>query len=136
MAIIMSIAAPSFNEQLARGEIQKTVSLIQTSIDRAKAESTVSRNDITWSYNATDKQIKLSNGINTIANYGLSSKILLTFTPTTITSIVIKKEGIITTAVGAAADITIDVSDTRATSTIKRVRINTKRAFECSGTSC
>ena len=135
LAIIVGIAAPLFNEHLARGEIQKTVSLIQTSIDRAKAESTVSRNDIIWSYNATNKQIKLSNGSNTLASYSLGSNSLLTFTPATVNSVVIKKEGIITTAVGAA-DIAIDVSDTRNSSTIKRVRINSKRAFECSGTNC
>ena len=136
LAIIVGIASPSIIEQLASNQIKATSTLIQTSIARAKAESAVSRNDITWSYNATNKQIKLSNSSNTLASYSLSSNSLLTLTPATVTSLIIKKEGFITTVAGTAANLAIDVSDNRANTTIKRVRINTKRAFECSGTNC
>lgn len=136
LAIIVSIAAPSINEQLAKGQIQKTVSLIQTTIDKAKAESAVSHNDITWEYSTAGNQITLSNSIDTVASYSLSSNSSLTFTPTNTTSLIIKKEGFITTVDGAAAKLTIDISDSRANTAIKRVRINTKRAFECSGTNC
>ena len=136
LAIIVSIAAPSISNQLARKQMQETVSLIKTSIDRAKAESAVSRKDITWSYNTINKQIKLSNGSDTLASYSLSSNSLLTFTPATVTSLVIKKEGFIITVAGTAANVAIDVSDNRANTTIKRVRINNKRAFECSETNC
>ena len=34
------------------------------------------------------------------------------------------------------ANVAINVGDTRAGATTQRVRVNTKRAFECSGTNC
>ncbi|MER2162568.1 MAG: prepilin-type N-terminal cleavage/methylation domain-containing protein, partial [Psychrobacter alimentarius] len=71
LAIIVSIAAPSFSNQLAKGQINKTFNLIQTSIEKAKAESTVSRNNITWSYDNTVKRITLSNNGNVVESYNL-----------------------------------------------------------------
>ena len=136
LAIIVSIAAPSFSNQLAKGQINKTFNLIQTSIEKAKAESAVSRNNITWSYDNTVKRITLSNNSNVIESYNLSSNSSLTFTPANTTSLVINQEGFITLTDGTAANITIDINDTRANSITKKVRINTKRAFECSGTNC
>lgn len=136
LAIIVSIAAPSFSNQLAKGQINKTFNLIQTSIEKAKAESTVSRNNITWSYDNTVKRITLSNNGNVVESYNLSSNSLLTFTPATATSLIINQEGFITLIDGNAASVNIVVSDTKSNSVTKKVRINTKRAFECSGTNC
>ncbi|MGP4973929.1 pilus assembly FimT family protein [Psychrobacter alimentarius] len=136
LAIIVSIAAPSFSNQLAKGQINKTFNLIQTSIEKAKAESTVSRNNITWSYDNTVKRITLSNNGNVVESYNLSSNSLLTFTPATATSLIINQEGFITLIDGNAASVNIVVSDTKSNSVTKKVRINTKRAFECSGATC
>ena len=136
LGIIASIATPSFNNQLARGRINKTVNSIQSSIEQAKAESTILRNSITWHYIADNKQITLSNNNKIIASYSLNGNSLLTFTPTTSTSLIINQEGFITLTDGNAASVNIVVSDTNSNSITKKVRINTKRAFECSGTNC
>ncbi len=113
-----------------------TASLIQTSISKAKAESTISRSDITWTYNRTANSITLVNGANTIARYTLNSNSSLTFTPDSANTLVVSKEGIIR-AGGVAANVAIDIGDTRTSTTNdRRIRVNTKRAFECSGTNC
>lgn len=136
LAIIVSIAAPNINEQLAQNQIKATSTLIQTSISRAKAESAISRNSVTWTYNTTNKQITLSIRNASIANYQLNDNSLLSFAPTTGTALVINKEGMINNTAGTAANIAIDVSDARASTNTQRIRVNNKRAFECSGTNC
>lgn len=136
LAIIVSIAAPSFSNQLAKGQINKTVNSIQSSIEQAKAESAVSRSAITWRYTDANKQITLSSNNNIVASYSLGGNSLLTFTPATATSLIINQEGFITVTDGNAASVNIVVSDTKSNSVTKKVRINTKRAFECSGANC
>ena len=136
LAIIVSIAAPNINEQLAQNQIKATSTLIQTSISRAKAESAISRNSVTWTYNTTNKQITLSIRNASIANYQINDNSLLSFAPTTGTALVINKEGMINNTAGTAANIAIDVSDARASTNTQRIRVNNKRAFECSGTNC
>jgi len=136
LAIIVSIAVPSMMTSIAQNQIRATSTLIQTSISRAKAESTILRSDITWSYINTDNRITLSSKGNTIASYDLNSNSSLVFNPSTITTLMINKEGIINTITGGPVNLTIDVSDSRVSTTTQRVRINTKRAFECSGGTC
>ena len=72
----------------------------------------------------------------TVASYDLNSNSTLTFTPTTVTTFEINKEGNIRTIAGGAINLAIDIGDTRAAATTQRVRVNTKRAFECAGTNC
>lgn len=136
LAIIVGIAAPSIIAQLAQGQIKATSTLIQTSISRAKSESTIRRSSITWNYNNTNALITLVNNGNTIASYNLSSNSSLTFNPATVTTLSVSKEGNITTPTGGAVNLAIDIGDTRVGATTQRVRVNTKRAFECSGTNC
>ncbi|HCN17818.1 MULTISPECIES: pilus assembly FimT family protein [Psychrobacter] len=136
LAIIVGIAVPSISTQLAQNQIKATSTVIQTSIARAKAESAISRSDVIWTYNNNDKQIELKTRGDTIASYNLSDKSALSFNPSTETTLVINKEGLISTAAGSAANVIIDVSDSRAIEQIQRVRVNNKRAFECTGTSC
>ena len=143
LAIIVSIAAPSIIAQLAQGQIRATSTLIQTSIARAKVESAISRSNVIWTYSNADNSIVLSNlgKTKTIASYILNDSSVLTFNPTTATTLLISKEGMITekvtgTVTWTAANVAIDVSDSRTSASTQRVRINTKRAFECSGTNC
>ena len=136
LAIIVGIAAPSIIAQLAQGQIKATSTLIQTSISRAKSESTIRRSSITWNYNNTNALITLVNNGNTLASYNLSSNSSLTFNPATVTTLSVSKEGNITTPTGGAVNLAIDIGDTRLGATTQRVRVNTKRAFECSGTNC
>lgn len=136
LAIIVGIAAPSIIAQLAQGQIKATSTLIQTSISRAKSESTIRRSSITWNYNNTNALITLVNNGNTLASYNLSSNSSLTFNPATVTTLSVSKEGNITTPTGGAVNLAIDIGDTRVGARTQRVRVNTKRAFECSGTNC
>lgn len=73
LAIIVGMAAPSIMTSIAQNQIKATSTLIQTSISRAKAESTILRSDITWSYINTGNRITLSSKGNTIASYDLDS---------------------------------------------------------------
>ncbi len=137
LAIIASIAAPSIIAQLAQGQIKATSTLIHTSIARAKAESTISRTTTNWAYSDNDITLR-SQGI-IIASYSLNDSSVLTFNPTTATTLSISKEGMITEKVNdivIPANVAIDVSDSRTSASTQRVRVNTKRAFECSGTNC
>ena len=136
LAIIVSIAAPNISVQLAQNQIKSTSNIVQTSIARAKSESTIRRSSITWNYNNTNALITLVDNSTTIASYNLNSRSSLTFNPATVTTLSISKEGNITTPAGGAVDLAIDIGDTRAGATTQRVRVNTKRAFECSGTNC
>lgn len=136
LAIIVSIAAPNISVQLAQNQIKSTSTIVQTSIARAKSESTIRRSSITWNYNNTNALITLVDNSTTIASYNLNSRSSLTFNPATVTTLSISKEGNITTPAGGAVDLAIDIGDTRAGATTQRVRVNTKRAFECSGTNC
>ena len=136
LAIIVSIAAPNISVQLAQNQIKSTSTIVQTSIARAKSESTIRRSSITWNYNNTNALITLVDNSTTIASYNLNSRSSLTFNPATVTTLSIRKEGNITTPAGGAVDLAIDIGDTRAGATTQRVRVNTKRAFECSGTNC
>ena len=139
LAIIVGIAAPSIIEQLASNQIKATSTLIQTSIARAKAESAISRSTTTWAYSGTNNDIKLRNNEGVIiTSYSLSGSSVLSFNPTTATTLSISKEGMITEGVSGImpANVAINVGDTRAGATTQRVRVNTKRAFECSGTNC
>ncbi|WP_201625313.1 Tfp pilus assembly protein FimT/FimU [Psychrobacter immobilis] len=136
LAIIVSIAAPSISTQLAQNQVKSTSTVVQTSIARAKSESAITRNTIVWEYDDTNDLITLVNNGTTIASYNLSSNSSLTFNPATVTTLSISKEGHITTPTGGAVNLAIDIGDTRAGATTQRVRVNTKRAFECSGTNC
>lgn len=136
LAIIVSIAAPSISTQLAQNQVKSTSTVVQTSIARAKSESAISRNTIVWGYDDTNDLITLVNNGTTIASYNLSSNSSLTFNPATVTTLSISKEGNITTPTGGAVNLAIDIGDTRVGATTQRVRVNTKRAFECSGTNC
>ena len=136
LAIIISIAAPNIIAQLAQNQVKSTSTIVQTSIARAKSESAVNRNTIIWRYDDTNDLITLVNNGTTIASYNLSSNSSLTFNPPTVTTLSISKEGNITTPTGGAVNLAIDIGDTRAGATTQRVRVNTKRAFECSGTNC
>ena len=136
LAIIVSIAAPSMSTQLAQNQIKSTSTIVQTSIARAKSESTIRRSSITWNYNNTNALITLVDNGTTLASYNLSGNSSLTFNPSTVTTLSISKEGNIRTAAGGAVNLAIDIGDTRAGAMNQRVRVNTKRAFECSGTNC
>ena len=136
LAIIISIAAPNIIAQLAQNQVKSTSTIVQTSIARAKSESAVNRNTIIWRYDDTTNSISLVDNSTTLTSYTLSSNSSLTFNPATLTTFTISKEGNITTPTGAAVNLVIDIGDTRAGATTQRVRVNTKRAFECSGTNC
>ena len=136
LAIIVSIAAPNIITQLAQNQVKSTSTVVQTSIARAKSESAITRNTIVWEYDDTNDLITLVNNGTTLASYNLSSNSSLTFNPATVTTLSISKEGNITIPTGGAVNLAIDIGDTRAGATTQRVRVNTKRAFECSGTNC
>ncbi len=135
LAIIVGIAAPNIINRLAQSQITATSTLIQTSIARAKAESSISRSNVIWTYKAADNSISLSSLGKPIASYILNDNSVLAFDPTTATTLLISKEGMITMA-GSAANVTVNISDSRISSDTKRVQINSKRAFECSGNNC
>lgn len=136
LAIIVSIAAPNISTQLAQNQIKATSTIVQTSILRAKTESAIKRNTITWEYDDTNDLIALKNNGTTFASYNLSNNSSLTFDPSTITTLSISKEGNIRTTANGAVNLAIDIGDTRAAATTQRIRVNTKRAFECAGTDC
>jgi len=136
LAIIVSIAAPSISTQLANNQVKATSTLIQTSIARAKAESAIRRKPITWQYSDIDDVITLEDSGTTLANYNISTSSTLTFAPSILTTLVVDKEGNIRSEIGGVVNLVINIGDTRAGATAQRVRVNTKRAFECSGTNC
>lgn len=136
IAIVASIAIPSFVNTIASNQIKSTSATIQTSINKAKADSVILRRSINWSYDATENSITVADNGTTIANYDLNPNSTLTFNPATITTLVISKDGFIRTNTGGAVDLAIDIGDARTDTSDRRVRVNTRRAIECSGTNC
>ena len=92
LAIIVGIAAPSINTQLANQRVKSTTSTIANALKEAKVESILLRQNVTVVYNnSTPKTIKLqkANG-DEISSYNVSDKstVTQTITPSDVTSIV------------------------------------------------
>ena len=92
LAIIVGMAAPSINSQLANQRVKSTTSTLANALKEAKVESILLRQNVTVVYNnSTPKTIKLqkANG-DEISSYNVSDKstVTQTITPTDVTSIV------------------------------------------------
>ncbi len=92
LAIIVGMAAPSINSQLANQRVKSTTSTLANALKEAKVESILLRQNVTVVYNnSTPKTIKLqkANG-DEISSYNVSDKstVTQTITPSSVTSIV------------------------------------------------
>lgn len=86
LAIIMSIAAPSINTQLANQRVKSTTATLVNALKEAKVESRILRQPLTLKYDDSIKIIKIQNivsgkVITTIASYKYDAK--TTIKPTT-----------------------------------------------------
>ena len=92
LAIIVGIAAPSINTQLANQRVKSTASTLENALKEAKVESVLRRQDISVVYanSSTPKTIKLQANGNEISSYNINNKstVTQTITPSTITKIV------------------------------------------------
>lgn len=75
LAIIVGIAAPSFNTQLANYRVSSTVSSIESALKEAKAESIILRTGISVVYDSTNNTMTLRDtGNNVISTYTLNDR--------------------------------------------------------------
>ncbi|MGP4787945.1 pilus assembly FimT family protein [Psychrobacter sp. 1Y11] len=75
LAIIVSIAAPSFNTQLANQRVNTTTSSIESALKEAKAESIILRTNIRVVYDNTDNTMTLRDASNnTVSTFTLDDR--------------------------------------------------------------
>ena len=125
MAIIVSIAAPSFGTQLANQRVKSTAINIESALKEAKAESIIRRQDVTVAYNSTLKTITLT-GRNSaiIASYSINSKSDITqvITPDSVTQVIFQPNKMVS---GASTEVVYTICDDGSTNeTPKQVTVN------------
>ena len=123
LAIIVSIAAPSFNTQLANQRVKSTASVIENALKEAKAESIVRRQDISVVYDAsaTPKSITLQANTISISSYNISEQSTISITPITATTVVFQPNKLI----AGDDEILYSVCDSGSSNeTLGQVRVN------------
>ena len=82
LAIIVGIAAPSISTQLANQRVKSTVSIIESALKEAKAESIIRRQNIAVIYNSASnpKTIILQDGGDILSTYNISDQSTVTVT--------------------------------------------------------
>lgn len=125
LAIIVSIAAPSFNTQLANQRVKSTATNIENALKEAKAESIIRRQNITVAYNSTLKTITITGRSNTvIATYNVNSQSSISqdITPTSVTQVIFQPNKMVS---GAGTEVVYTICDDGSTNeTPKQVTVN------------
>ena len=87
LAIIVGMAAPSISTQLANQRVKATVSLIESALKEAKAESIIRRQDIRVVYNAsnTPRTITIQDPNAVLNTYNINDKSTISITPSSVT---------------------------------------------------
>ena len=128
LAIIVSIAAPSMSTQLANQRVKSTVSVIESALKEAKAESIIRRQNIAVIYNSASdpKTITLQNGSDILSTYNISDQNTVTVatintSPIAITTVTFQPNKVIT----SDDDILYSICDSGSTNeTPKQIRLN------------
>lgn len=119
LAIIVGIAAPSINTQLANQRVKSTTATLANALKEAKAESIIRRQNLTLSYNntSTPKVITITApDSNTIANYSYNVK--STIKPDTPVTIVFESSKRVNTAR------TYTICDSNANATSRQIEVD------------
>ena len=97
LAIIVGIAAPSISNQLANQRVKATVSLIESALKEAKAESIIRRQDIRVVYNAsnTPRTITIQDPNAVLNTYNINDKSTISITPSSVTVITFQPNKVI-----------------------------------------
>ena len=128
LAIIVSIAAPSISTQLANQRVKSTVSIIESALKEAKAESIIRRQNIAVIYNSAGnpRTITLQHGVDTLSTYNISDQSTLAVTtinpaPVTVTTVTFQPNKVI----AGDDDISYSICDSGSTNeTLGQVRVN------------
>lgn len=84
MGVIVSLAAPSFNRQLADQRVKDSASKIDNALKQAKTESFLRKNKISMTYNNTNNSLTLTDPHAVqIAQYTLNNRSEITLNPAT-----------------------------------------------------
>ena len=125
MAIIMSIAAPSFNTQIANQRVKSTAVNIESALKEAKAESIIRRQNVMVTFSSTLNTIVLTGRNSTvIATYNVNnqSTVSLVITPIAVTQVVFQPNKLIS---GASTEVVYTICDSGSSNeTPRQVRIN------------
>ena len=125
LAIIVSIAAPSFNTQIANQRVKSTAVNIESALKEAKAESIIRRQNVMVTYSSTLNTIVLTGRNSTvIATYNVNnqSTVSLVITPITVTQVVFQPNKLIS---GASTEVVYTICDSGSSNeTPRQVRIN------------
>lgn len=125
MAIIVTIAAPSFSTQLANQRVKSTAVNIQSALKEAKAESIIRRQNITVVDNLSLNTIALTGRNNTlIATYSVKSQSTVSqaISPSSVTQVVFQPNKLIS---GAITEVVYTICDDSSDSeTPKQVVVN------------
>ena len=125
LAIIVSIAAPSFNTQIANQRVKSTAVNIESALKEAKAESIIRRQNVMVTYSSTLNTIVLTGRNSTvIATYNVNnqSTVSLVITPIAVTQVVFQPNKLIS---GASTEVVYTICDSGSSNeTPRQVRIN------------
>ena len=128
LAIIVSIATPNISTQLANQRVKSTVSIIESALKEAKAESIIRRQNIAVIYNSASnpKTIILQNGGDILSTYNISDQSTVTVTtintpPIAITTVTFQPNKVI----AGDDDILYSICDSGSTNeTPRQIRLN------------
>ena len=128
LAIIVGIAAPSISTQLANQRVKSTVSIIESALKEAKAESIIRRQNIAVIYNSASnpKTIILQNDGDTLSTYNINDQNTVTVTtintpPIVITTVTFQPNKVI----AGDDDILYSICDSGSTNeTPRQIRLN------------
>ena len=128
LAIIVGIAAPSISTQLANQRVKSTVSIIESALKEAKAESIIRRQNIAVIYNSASnpKTIILQNDGDTLSTYNINDQNTVTVTtintpPIAITTVTFQPNKVI----AGDDDILYSICDSGSTNeTPRQIRLN------------
>lgn len=97
LAIIVSIAAPNISTQLANQRVKSTISLIESALKEAKAESVIRRQAIRVIYNTstTPRTITLENSTTVLNTYNINNKSTISIVPDTATTVTFRPNKVI-----------------------------------------
>ena len=128
LAIIVSIATPNISTQLANQRVKSTVSIIESALKEAKAESIIRRQNIAVIYNSASnpKTIILQNDGDTLSTYNINDQNTVTVTtintpPIVITTVTFQPNKVI----AGDDDILYSICDSGSTNeTPRQIRLN------------
>lgn len=125
LAIIVGIAAPSFNTQIANQRVKSTAVNIESALKEAKAESIIRRQNVIVTYSSTLNTIVLTGRNSTvIATYNVNSQstVSLVITPIAVTQVIFQPNKLIS---GASTEVVYTICDSGSSNeTPRQVRIN------------